>query len=369
VKPEPKPPFRADQVGSLLRPVEIKQARARVERGEMSAEELRAIEDRCIREAVARQEGIGLKSVTDGEYRRGWWNHDFLGKIDGVEIELDTASYRFAGSDDPRYTPKVKHRVRRERPMMLDHFRFLRAVARETPKFTIPSPSILYHRGGRAAVSREAYPDLEEFWSDVGRVYREEIRDLAAAGCTYLQIDDTSFSFMCDEKFRASCRARGDDPEALPHMYARAINSAVADRPAGMTIVMHSCRGNWKSTWLAEGGYDPVAETVFSETNVDGYFLEYDSVRAGGFEPLRFVPKGKRVVLGLVSTKTGAMENKDELKRRIDEAARHVPLENLGISPQCGFASSHHGNLLTEDDQWRKLALVVEVAREVWAEP
>jgi 5-methyltetrahydropteroyltriglutamate--homocysteine methyltransferase len=361
------PPFRADQVGSLLRPPEIKEARARVERGELSADALREVEDRCIRRAVARQEAIGLRGVTDGEYRRGWWNHDFLGKIDGVEIELDAASYKFAGSDDPRYTPQLRRKVRRTRPMMVDHFRYLRSVAKHTPKFTMPSPSILYHRGGRAAISREAYPDLDELWSDVGRVYREEIRDLAAAGCTYLQIDDTSFSFLCDEKFRASCRARGDDPDALPHMYAGAVNAAIADRPAGMTVVMHTCRGNWKSTWLAEGGYEPVARAVFQETNVDGWFLEYDTGRAGGFEPLRLAPRGKKVVLGLVSTKTPALENKDEIKRRIDEAAKRVPLEDLCISPQCGFASTHHGNLLTEDEQWRKLELIVEVAREVWA--
>jgi len=361
-----KPPFRADQVGSLLRPPEIKEARARLERGEMSPGELRAIEDRCIREAVARQESLGLEVVTDGEYRRGWWNHDFLGKIDGVEIELDQKSYKFAGSDDPRYTAKVRRKVSRKHPMMLDHFKYLKSVAKKTPKFTVPSPSILYHRGGRAAISREAYPDLDELWSDVGRVYREEIGDLAAAGCTYLQIDDTSFSFLCDEKFRASCSARGDDPDDLPHLYAKAVNAAIAGRPAGMTIVMHTCRGNWKSTWLAEGGYDPVARAVFGETNVDGWFLEYDSERAGSFEPLRFVPRGKKVVLGLVSTKTPVLEKKDALKRRIDQAAGYVPLENLCVSPQCGFASSHHGNLLTEDDQWRKLELVVEVAREVW---
>jgi len=360
------PPFRADQVGSLLRPAEIKEARAKVERGEMSADALRAVEDRCIREVVARQEALGLRSITDGEYRRGWWNHDFLGKIDGVEIELDQKSYKFAGSDDPRYTPKVRRKVRRARPMMLDHFNYLRSVATQTPKFTMPSPSVLYHRGGRAAISRDAYPDLEELWDDVGRVYREEIRDLAAAGCAYLQIDDTSFSFLCDEKFRASCRARGDDPDALPHMYARAVSAAVAERPAGMTIVMHTCRGNWKSTWLAEGGYDPVARAVFGETNVDGFFLEYDSERAGSFEPLALVPAGKKVVLGLVSTKTPVLENKDSLKRRIESASKFVPIENLCLSPQCGFASSHHGNLLSEEDQWRKLGLVVEVAREVW---
>jgi 5-methyltetrahydropteroyltriglutamate--homocysteine methyltransferase len=360
------PPYRADQVGSLLRPAEIKEARAKVERGEMGAEALREIEDRCIREVVARQEALGLESITDGEYRRGWWNHDFLGKIDGVDIEVDRKSYKFAGSDDPRFTPRVRRKVRRARPMMLDHFKYLRSVATRTPKFTMPSPSILYHRGGRAAISRDAYPDLDALWADVGQVYREEIRDLAQAGCTYLQIDDTSFSFLCDEKFRESCRARGDDPEVLPHMYAKAVNAAVADRPAGMTIVMHTCRGNWKSAWLAQGGYDPVARAVFQETNVDGYFLEFDSERAGGFEPLRAVPRGKRIVLGLVSTKTPTLENKDDLKRRIDAASRHVPLEDLSLSPQCGFASTHHGNLLTEDEQWRKLELVVETAREVW---
>jgi len=366
VSADRKPPFRADQVGSLLRPAEIKEARASVERGELDAEALRAVEDRCIRAAVARQEALGLRSVTDGEYRRGWWNHDFLGKIDGVEIELDQKSYKFAGSDDPRYTPRVKRGVRRSRPMMLDHFRYLRGVATQTPKFTMPSPSILYHRGGRAAISADAYPDIEQLWGAVGQVYREEIRDLAAAGCTYLQIDDTSFSFLCDEKFRASCRERGDDPDALPHMYARAVNAAVAERPQGMTIVMHTCRGNWKSTWLAQGGYDPVASAVFEETNVDGFFLEYDSDRAGSFAPLARVPAGKTVVLGLVSTKTPALEDKDGLKRRIESASKYVPMENLCLSPQCGFASSHHGNLLSEDDQWRKLELVVEVAREVW---
>ena len=361
-----KPPFRADQVGSLLRPAELKEARAKRERGTLSPEALRIIEDRLIREAVTRQEEIGLQSITDGEFRRGWWNHDFLGRIDGVEIVLDPKSVKFVGSDDPRYTPQVRRKVRRTRPLMVDHFRYLQSVTRKTAKFCMPSPSILYHRGGRAAISKEAYPDLDELWVDIGRVYQEELRDLAAAGCSYVQIDDTSFSFLCDEQFRASCRARGDDPDALPHMYAQAVNAAIAERPAGMTIGMHTCRGNWKSTWLAEGGYEPVAETVFHETNVDAFFLEYDSARAGGFEPLRFMPRGKQVVLGLVSTKTPALEDRNELKRRIEAAARYVPIENLCISPQCGFASSHHGNNLTHDDQWRKLELVVEIAQEVW---
>jgi 5-methyltetrahydropteroyltriglutamate--homocysteine methyltransferase len=363
-----RPPFRADQVGSLLRPAELKDARAKVERGEMAADALRALEDRLIREVVAKQEAIGLRGVTDGEFRRGWWNHDFMGKIDGVEVALDEKSMRFVGSDDPRFVARVTRKLSRTRPLMVDHLRYLRSVAKATPKFCIPSPSILHYRGGRAGISREAYSDLDELWADAGRVYQEEIRDLAQAGCTYLQLDDTSFSFMCDPKFRESCRARGDDPDALPHMYAKAVNAAIANRPAGMTFAMHTCRGNWKSTWLATGGYEPVAEAVFNETRVDAYFLEYDTDRAGSFEPLRFVPRGKKVVLGLVSTKTPTLESKDELKRRIDAAARYVPLENLCVSPQCGFASSHHGNLLSHDEQWRKLELVVELAREVWGD-
>lgn len=361
-----QPPFRADVVGSLLRPQRLKDARARAERGEIDAGQLRAIEDECIREVVRRQEEVGLQVVTDGEYRRGWWNHDFIGRLGGIEVVVDQQSLRFVGSDDPRLTPHVVAKVHRRQPLMVDHFRFLRSVATQTPKFCIPAPSVLYHRGGRAAVSREVYPGIEELWADVGRAYQEEIRDLAAAGCTYLQIDDTSHSFLCDPRFRESCRKRGDDPDQLPIMFANALNAAIANRPAGMTIAMHTCRGNWKSTWMAEGSYEPVADIVFNRTNVDAYFLEYDSERAGGFEPLRFVPKGKKIVLGLVSTKTPVMENRDELKRRIDMAARYVPLENLCVSPQCGFASSHHGNNLTEDQQWQKLKLVVDLAREVW---
>jgi 5-methyltetrahydropteroyltriglutamate--homocysteine methyltransferase len=332
----------------------------------MTLAQLHDIEDRCIRDAAAKQEAAGLQVITDGEFRRGWWNHDFLGLIDGVEVIADPTSYKFAGSTEVRLTPQVRRKVRRARPMMVDHLRFLRSITTRTPKFCMPSPSILYHRGGRKAVSVEAYPDLEQFWTDVGKVYKEELRDLAAAGCNYLPIDDTGVAFLCDEKFRESVRARGDDPGKLPHVYANAVNQAIANRPAGMTIGMHTCRGNWKSTWLAAGGYEPVAETVFTETNVDAFFLEYDSDRAGGFEPLRFMPKNKKVVLGLVSTKTGALEDKSLLKRRIDEAAKYVPIENLCLLPQCGFASSHHGNNLTEDEQWRKLELVVQVAQEVW---
>jgi len=361
-----KPPFRADVVGSLLRPQALKQARSRFEAGQINAEALAQVEDACIREAVSRQEAIGLSAVTDGEYRRGWWNHDFIGRLDGIELVVDAQSPRFVGSNEARLTPHVTGKVRRSRPLMVEHFAFLRSVAKATPKFCMPAPSVLYHRGGRTAINQEVYPDLAELWADVGRAYREEIRDLAAAGCTYLQIDDTSHSFLCDSRFRAACRARGDDPDRLPEMFADALNLALAERPPGMTVVMHTCRGNWKSTWMAEGSYEPVAEIVFNRTKVDGYFLEYDSERAGGFEPLRLVPRGKKVVLGLVSTKTPALEDQSFLRRRIEAAAKFIPLEELSVSPQCGFASSHHGNVLSEDDQWRKLELVVSLAREVW---
>jgi 5-methyltetrahydropteroyltriglutamate--homocysteine methyltransferase len=260
----------------------------------------------------------------------------------------------------------VTGKVRRSRPVMLEPFEFLQSLTTRTAKLTIPSPSMLHMRGGRPAISRDAYPELDEFWADCARAYREEIRDLAAAGCSYLQLDDVSFAYLCDEKIRAGYRARGDDPERAPHIYAQTINAALRDRPPGLTVTIHTCRGNFKSTWMASGGYEPVAEVVFGNLDVDGYFLEYDTQRAGGFEPLRFVPEGKKVVLGLVTTKSAQLESKDELKRRIAEAAKYVPLEDLCLSPQCGFSSTHHGNRLTEADQWRKLELIVAVAREVW---
>jgi 5-methyltetrahydropteroyltriglutamate--homocysteine methyltransferase len=250
---------------------------------------------------------------------------------------------------------------------MVNAFAFLKSVTAGTPKLTIPAPSMLHLRGGRPAISRAAYPDLDEFWADAARAYREEIRDLAAAGCTYLQLDDVSFAYLCDENIRQGYRARGDDPERAPRVYADTINAALRERPPGLAVTIHTCRGNFKSTWMASGGYEPVAQVVFGGLAVDGYFLEYDTERAGGFEPLRFVPKGKKVVLGLVTTKSPQLESKDSLKRRIEEAAKHVPLEDLCLSPQCGFSSTHHGNKLTEGDQWRKLERIVEVAREVWS--
>ncbi len=359
------PPFRADQVGSLLRPAELREARAKAKAGALSPAELNEIEDRCIRSAVAKQESLGLPAVTDGEYRRDFWHLDFVRQLDGVDVK-PAVGMTFQAEDVPPMAA-ITGKVRCTRPIMVDHFGFLQSVARSVPKLTIPAPATLHFRGGRAAISREHYPELGEFWADTAAAYRRAIGHIAAAGCTYLQLDDVSFSYLCDPKVRDNFRANGDDPATLPWTYAAAINQALAERPAGMTVTMHTCRGNFRSTWFASGGYqDGVVEAMFS-TDVDGYFMEYDTERAGGFAPLRLLPAGKKVVLGLVTTKSGALESTDALKRRVDEAAKYVPLENLCLSPQCGFASTHHGNALTEDEQWRKLVRVVEVARDVWS--
>jgi len=367
-----KPPFRADQVGSLLRPAALSALRARWKAGEVDAPTLRAAEDDAIREAVRRQEAVGLHSITDGEFRRDWWHLDFLGQLDGVTLQANEGpKFKIAGQSEQPPIATVTGRVGCSRPIMADHFAFLKSVTARTPKMTIPSPSMLHLRGGRAAISREVYPDLDAFWDDVAAAYRTAIGHLADAGCRYLQLDDITFAYLCDPKIQATCRANGDDPAALPQRYADTINAALRDKPADMVVTIHTCRGNFKSAWVAEGGYDPVVEAMFS-TDVDGYFMEFDSARAGGFEPLRALPKaqpgqaGKKVVLGLVTTKLGELESKDDLKRRIDEAARIVPLEQLCLSPQCGFSSTHHGNALSMDDQWRKLERVVEVAAEVW---
>jgi 5-methyltetrahydropteroyltriglutamate--homocysteine methyltransferase len=364
---ESRPPFHADHVGSLLRPTELLEARAQFKRGELGAEALRAVEDRCIREAVLRQQALGLGAVTDGEFRRDWWHIDFLTGFDGVEVRIDPSSPMFQGAEEPMPVLGVIGKISRQRPVMVEPFRFLQSVATRTAKLCIPSPSMLHLRGGRPAISRAAYPDLALFWSDVTQAYREEIADLALAGCRYLQLDDVSLAYLCDEKIRAGYRARGEDPEQMLHTYVDSINAALRGRPPGLTVTIHTCRGNFKSAWMASGSYEPVAETVFGRLEVDGYFLEYDTERAGGFEPLRYMPKGRKVALGLITSKSARLEDKDMLKRRIEEAARYVPLENLGLSPQCGFSSTHHGNRLTPDDQWRKLELVVEVAREIWA--
>jgi 5-methyltetrahydropteroyltriglutamate--homocysteine methyltransferase len=360
-----KPPYRADQVGSLLRPAELAQARRSWKQGALDAAKLKEIEDRCIREAVKKQEAIGLKAVTDGEFRRDWWHLDFLAQLDGVTTREYPGASRFGGTEEQPPIATVTGRVGCSRPIFADHFAYLKSVARATPKLTIPSPSMLHLRGGRGAISREVYPDLDAFWDDVAGAYRKAIAQLGATGCTYLQLDDVSFAYLCDPKVREGCRKNGDDPDALPRRYARTINAALRDRPAGMTVTMHTCRGNFKSAWVAEGGYDPVAEAMFS-ADVDGFFMEFDSARAGGFEPLRLLPEGKKAVLGLVTTKVGEIEDQGLLKRRIDEAAKFVPLESLCLSPQCGFSSTHHGNALSIDEQWRKLELIVDVAREVW---
>jgi 5-methyltetrahydropteroyltriglutamate--homocysteine methyltransferase len=359
-----KPPFRADQVGSLLRPGWLVEARGKWKAGAIGAAALEEAEDRAIREAVAKQEAIGLQAVTDGEFRRDWWHLDFLAQLDGVTT-MSNPGPKFGAAGEQPPIPTVTGRIGCSRPIMVEHFAFLKSAARCTAKMTIPSPSMLHLRGGRASISRAAYPDLTEFWSDVAAAYRNSIAHFAAAGCSYLQLDDVAFAYLCDPKIRANCVRNGDDPAALPRIYADTINKALENRPAGMTVTMHTCRGNFRSAWVAEGGYEPVAEVMFS-TDVDGYFMEFDSARAGGFEPLRLLPAGKKVVLGLVTTKVGELESKDLLRRRVDEAARYVPPDRLCLSPQCGFASTHHGNALSEDDQWRKLALVVEVANEIW---
>jgi 5-methyltetrahydropteroyltriglutamate--homocysteine methyltransferase len=364
-----KPPFRADHVGSLLRPAELKAAREQFKNGKLSREQLQETEDRCIRSAVTMQEAAGLQAVTDGEFRRAFWHVDFLTGFEGIVATQGQYALKFHGEggaeSETRSMMVVKSRVKRTRPVMLEHFKFLKNSTRRTAKLCIPAPTYLHMRGGRRVVNEKAYPDVEEFWSDITQAYRQEISELAAAGLEYLQIDDVSFACLCDESIRAQVRRDGEDPAKLPAQYARIISNLIAERPKSLGVTMHTCRGNHASMWMAEGGYDAVAEAVF-QTEVDGFFLEYDSARAGGFEPLRFVPKGKKVVLGLISTKTPRLESKDALKKRIDEAAKHVPLENLCLSPQCGFASSEVGNKLTEDDQKRKLALVAETAREIW---
>jgi 5-methyltetrahydropteroyltriglutamate--homocysteine methyltransferase len=363
------PPFRADHVGSFLRPKELLDARERFQQGASSRAALRQTEDKAIREIVRFQEDLGLHGITDGEFRRTYFHIDFLEQLAGVETRGGIATHFKSASGEVDFAPPVMHvtaKVRHVKPIQVDDFKFLKSVTKRTPKVTIPSPTMLHFRGGRAAISTEAYPDLDAFYQDVADSYRAELKALATAGCTYVQLDDTNLAYLCDPKMREAAKQRGDDPNELPHRYARLINAAIADRPAGMTICTHLCRGNFRSAWVAEGGYEPVAEVLFNELKLDGYFLEYDDARSGGFAPLRFVPKGKTVVLGLVTTKVGALESKDDLKRRIDEAARYVPLEQLCLSPQCGFSSTVHGNEIERESQAAKLRLVVETAREVW---
>jgi 5-methyltetrahydropteroyltriglutamate--homocysteine methyltransferase len=362
-----KPPFRADHVGSLLRPVALKQARAKRERGEISAEELSHIEDREIERVIRKQEDIGLRSVTDGEFRRAFWNYDFLGRLDGVEAYLGERKVKFQGAQPKPMMLRVVGRLGgyRAHPMV-EHFKFVQAHSRAAAKMTVPSPSSLHFRYGRDAVPVTIYPDMSDFYRDLGESYRKATRAFADAGCRYLQLDEVNFTYLCDPKLREFVANRGEDPNELPHIYARMINAAISDLPAGMTVAMHLCRGNFRSTFVASGGYEPVADILFNEVNINAYFMEYDTDRAGSFEPLRLVPKNKTVVLGLVTSKSGKLESKDELKRRIEAAAKYISLDQLCLSPQCGFASTEEGNLLTEDEQWAKLARVVEVAAELW---
>jgi 5-methyltetrahydropteroyltriglutamate--homocysteine methyltransferase len=365
------PPFKADHVGSFLRPSAVLEARERRATGQISAAQLRAVEDAAIRDIVKFQEDLGLKGITDGEFRRRYFHVDFLTQLEGV-VEEGGIRAKFRRKDgELDFAPpvmKVKARIRHVKPIQRADFEFLRSVTTAVPKVSIPSPTMLHFRGGRNAIDSAVYPDMDEFYADVAQAYAAEIRSLADAGCTYLQLDDTNLAYLCDPKLREAARARGDDPDALPRQYARWINACIADRPASLTVCVHLCRGNFRSAWAAEGGYEPVATALFQELAVDGYFLEYDDERSGDFRPLRHVPAGRTVVLGLVTTKLGELESKDDIKRRIEQAAEFMPLEQLALSPQCGFSSTVHGNEIAVQAQADKLKLVIEVAREVWGE-
>jgi methionine synthase II (cobalamin-independent) len=365
------PPFRADHVGSLLRPPRLHAAREDFAAGRITADDLRVIEDEEISRAVRMQEEVGLQSATDGEFRRASWHMDFIYQIGGISKAPGHLAVKFVNpSGTIEWTPAALHvgsKVRMDQTIFGDAFTFLRShVTTAVPKLTIPSPNMVHYRGGPAMLDPSVYPDLEEFWSDLAAAYADEVARLGRLGCTYLQFDDTSLAYLNDPAQRAQITGRGEDAGHLHLRYIRQINAAVAGKPAGMAITTHLCRGNFRSSWAASGGYDFVAEALFSELAVDGFFLEYDDERSGGFEPLRFVPAGKMVVLGLVTTKRPGLESRDDLRRRIDEAARFVPLEQLGLSGQCGFSSTVEGNALTYDDQLAKLRLIVDTAREVW---
>jgi 5-methyltetrahydropteroyltriglutamate--homocysteine methyltransferase len=368
-----QPPFRADHVGSLLRPPELLRARDDFAAGRIDAAALRTIEDDAIREVVRKQEDVGLQSATDGEFRRASWHMDFIYQLDGITKEPGEIKVKFHNEQgDIEFTPAALHvdgKLGVSTTIFGEDFRFLQeSVTRTTPKLTIPSPSMVHYRGGKAAVDPRVYPDLDAFWSDLVAAYQEQVRRLGELGCTYLQFDDTSLAYMNDPHQREYIASIGGDAERQHLDYIKHINEALAGRPKDMRVTTHACRGNFRSAWAAQGSWDFVAEALLNELQVDGFFMEWDDERSGGFEPLRFLPKGeKQVVLGLVTTKRGELESKDDIKRRIDEAAKFAPLEQLCLSPQCGFSSTVEGNELTQDDQWRKLALIVEVAGEVWA--
>jgi len=362
------PPFRADHVGSLLRSAALKDARAKRQQGAITAEALKAVEDREIEKVIRKQEDVGLKLATDGEFRRSWWHFDFFRGLDGVTPYSTAGGIQFHGVQTKAEGLKITGKIGFSGHPMLEHFKFLKAHTRVSPKMTIPAPSTLHFRQGRASISTAVYPELDAFFDDVAQAYRGAIRAFYDAGCRYLQLDDTAWAMICDPNERVQSRARGDDPDALPERYARLTNAALAGKPADMAITIHSCRGNFRSTFIASGGYEFVAEQLLGNTALDGYFLEYDSARAGGFEPLRFFPEGKKqLVLGLVTSKSGKLENKDDIKRRIDEATKYVAVDQLCLSPQCGFASTEEGNVLAENEQWSKLRMIVEIADEVWS--
>lgn len=367
------PPFRADHVGSFLRPERLREARERFAAGGLPADDLHRIEDECIREVVRAQENVGLKGITDGEFRRTYFHVDFLERLEGVETHYGefVATFRKSDGTEVGFRPPTMHvgsRVRWVAPIQGPDFDFLKSATTRTPKVCIPAPSMLHFRGGREAISAAVYPRLEDFYDDLTAAYRAEVADLAARGCRYLQFDDTNLAYLCDPDIRARTKARGDDPDALTHLYCRLINDSIRDRPRDMTICVHLCRGNFKSAWVAKGGYEPVAEILLNEMKIDGFFLEYDDERSGDFAPLRFAPKSATIVLGLMSSKLAAAEPKDAVKRRIDEAVKYVPLGQCALSHQCGFSSTAHGNDLAEADQWIKLARLVEIADEVWGE-
>jgi 5-methyltetrahydropteroyltriglutamate--homocysteine methyltransferase len=355
-----KPPYRADHVGSLLRPAALKEARAKRAKGEITAEALRQVEDREIEKVIKKQEEVGLKLATDGELRRSWWQFDFFKDLDGVELYSTGRGIIFAGVETKAESVHTVGKLGFSGHPHVADFRFVKDHTTVTPKMTIPAPGVLHFRQGRTSVSKSAYPELDPFFEDLAQAYRKAVRAFYDAGCRYLQLDDTTWSMMCDKRELEHSRERGDQPEKLPSIYAKMIDEAIRDRPSDMVVTMHSCRGNFRSTWIAEGGYEPVADVMFNQTPLDGYFLEYDSDRAGGFEPLRFFPKGKKqLVLGVVTSKDGALESNDAIKRRIDEATKYVALDQLCLSPQCGFASTEEGNVLSEEQQWAKLRMIV----------
>ncbi len=362
-----RPPFRADHVGSLLRPKAIHEARAKRAKGEITAEQLKEIEDREIERVIKKQEEVGLKAITDGEFRRSWWHLDFLWGLDGAEKHVMDTGIKFAAVNTRNEGVAVTGKLGLSGPhAMVEHYKFVAAHTKQTPKITIPSPSAIYGRPVPTPIDKTAYPDMDAFWADLGNAYRKAVKSFADAGCRYLQLDEVFIAMLCDPNYREQMKKRGDDPDKLGPIYGDLINAAMSDIPDDMTITMHLCRGNYKSTFMGSGGYEAEAEVLFDRIKVHGYFMEYDTERAGGFEPLRLVPKDRRIVLGLVTTKTGELESKDLIKRRIDEAAKYISLDQLCLSPQCGFASTEEGNTLTEEQQWAKLRMIVEIAEEVW---